>query len=85
MSNGKLQNRFRFNSLDVSPSQRPIQILPASGKTTPARGIHPGFRYFNGEVIHFTAGDALFPPGEGNKHKARVVGERVKLFLVENA
>ena len=41
---------------------------------------------FGGKVIHFTAGDGLFiPPGEENRHKTHIIGDRVKLFLVEQA
>jgi ethanolamine utilization protein EutQ (cupin superfamily) len=41
---------------------------------------------FSGDVVRFKAGDGLFiPAGQAYKHKAKVVSETVKLFLVEDA
>ncbi len=42
---------------------------------------------FNGEMLTFKQGDALFiPGGEESKHKARIAGgERALLILFENA
>lgn len=40
---------------------------------------------FSGNLVEFKAGDGIFiPPGEDNKHKAKVgKGEKVLLLLVE--
>ncbi len=41
---------------------------------------------FDGAVVRFSAGDGLFiPPGEDHRHKATVVGDVVRLVLVEHA
>lgn len=41
---------------------------------------------FNGDVVVFKAGDALFiPKGEEHKHMARALTDIVKIFLVEDA
>jgi quercetin dioxygenase-like cupin family protein len=40
---------------------------------------------FDGDLVHFSAGDGIFiPPGVANKHKASVSTEVVRLFLVED-
>ncbi len=40
---------------------------------------------FDGQVIVFGPGDGVFiPPGEGHKHKARVLTDKVKAILVED-
>jgi quercetin dioxygenase-like cupin family protein len=39
---------------------------------------------FNGNAEVFSAGDGLFiPPGEENRHRARILTEVVKIILVE--
>ena len=39
---------------------------------------------FDGHVVEFKAGDALcIAPGEASRHKARAVGEKVLLFVVD--
>ncbi len=41
---------------------------------------------FDGEAIEFGPGDGVFiPAGEAHKHKARVLTDRVKAILVEDA
>jgi quercetin dioxygenase-like cupin family protein len=41
---------------------------------------------FDGHVVRFSAGDGLvIPAGEENRHKARVLTDVVRLFLVEDA
>ncbi|MCK5114644.1 MAG: cupin domain-containing protein [Phycisphaerae bacterium] len=40
---------------------------------------------FDGKVVLYNAGDSiLIPAGEKHKHKARVLSEVVKIFLVED-
>ena len=39
---------------------------------------------FHGQVVTFRAGDGLFiPPGEEHGHKARVLTDSARVFLVE--
>lgn len=39
---------------------------------------------FHGQVVTFRAGDGLFiPPGEEHGHKAKVLSDRARVFLVE--
>jgi len=41
---------------------------------------------FSGDKVGYVAGDGLYiPPGEEHRHKATVLGQRVRLFLVEEA
>ena len=41
---------------------------------------------FNGDPVHFSAGDGVFiPPGTENKHMAKVLTDVVRLILVEDA
>jgi len=41
---------------------------------------------FSGRKERYSTGDGIFIlPGEEHRHKARVIGERVRLFLVEEA
>ena len=40
---------------------------------------------FNGQIVEYGPGDGIFiPPGEEHKHKASVLTDVVKVFLVEN-
>ena len=40
---------------------------------------------FAGEIVKFGAGDGLvIPAGEEHKHKAKIVSDRVRMFLVED-
>lgn len=41
---------------------------------------------FDGALEHFTAGDGVFiPAGDAHRHKATVVGDVVRLVLIEHA
>jgi quercetin dioxygenase-like cupin family protein len=41
---------------------------------------------FNGDLVHFSAGDGVFvPAGQENKHKVKVTTDKVRLILVEDA
>ena len=41
---------------------------------------------FNGRGVQYAPGDGIFiPPGEEHKHKARILSDRAKVFLVEDA
>ncbi len=40
---------------------------------------------FSGRCVRYKPGDGIFiPPGEADKHMARVIGERVRVVLVED-
>ena len=40
---------------------------------------------FNGNVVRYKSGDAIFiPAGDDNRHKARIISEVAKVFLVED-
>jgi quercetin dioxygenase-like cupin family protein len=40
---------------------------------------------FNGTIVTFVKGDGIFiPPGEKNKHKAKVLTNKVLLMMVED-
>ena len=40
---------------------------------------------FNGQIVEYGPGDGIFiPPGEEHKHKACVLTDVAKVFLVEN-
>lgn len=39
---------------------------------------------FSGRCVRYKAGDGIFiPPGEADRHMARVIGERILVVLVE--